>query len=205
MQERHQRNEANMVRSIRQFMNNKAKAYDGKGKILSSSALKGLAKELDIKYDNAGKKGTLYKKLKSIKFPGFSKGGIVSVDDVKNQVINNGDTGLVSVHNGEGILTPLQTTLFGELTEKLPELNQALNLMGNMVDLPSLPTLSDIPTVKSNTTIGDMVFNIDLPNVTNPEEFVKAIQNEPKVQKALRAVTTDRLTGNGRLSVRNII
>lgn len=184
---------------------NKAKAYDGKGKILSSSALKGLAKELDIKYDNAGKKGTLYKKLKSIKFPGFSKGGIISVDDVRNQVINNGDTGLVSVHNGEGILTPLQTTLFGELTEKLPELNQALNLMGNMVDLPSLPTLSDIPTVKSNTTIGDMVFNIDLPNVTNPEEFVKAIQNEPKVQKALRAVTTDRLTGNGRLSVRNII
>lgn len=184
---------------------NKAKAYDGKGKILSSSALKALAKELDIKYDNAGKKGTLYKKLKSIKFPGFSKGGIVSVDDVKNQVINNGDTGLVSVHNGEGILTPLQTTLFGELTEKLPELNQALNLMGNMVELPSLPTLSDIPTVKSNTTIGDMVFNIDLPNVTNPEEFVKAIQNEPKVQKALRAVTTDRLTGNGRLSVRNII
>lgn len=184
---------------------NKAKAYDGKGKVLSSSALKGLARELQIKYDNSGKKGTLYKKLKSIKFPGFSKGGIVSVDDVRNQVINNGDTGLVSVHNGEGILTPLQTTLFGELTEKLPELNQALNLMGNMVDLPSLPTLSDIPTVKSNTTIGDMVFNIDLPNVTNPEEFVKAIQNEPKVQKALRAVTTDRLTGNGRLSVRNII
>ena len=52
---------------------NKAGSYSGKGKVLSSDGLKGLAKKIGVEYDGASKTGKLYKKLKSIKFPGFKK------------------------------------------------------------------------------------------------------------------------------------
>lgn len=103
--------------------NNKSKAYSGKGKILTEAKRKGLAKELGIKdYEGSGKKeGKLAKKLHSIGFPGFKKGGVVSVDDIEKQVHENGDDGIVSVQNGEAILTPKQTDVLQQFTEKLPE------------------------------------------------------------------------------------
>ena len=65
---------------------NTAKSYSGSGKILSEDQLKDLAKKLGVTYDGGGKKKKLYQKLKSIKFPGFKKGGVVSVDDIARQV-----------------------------------------------------------------------------------------------------------------------
>lgn len=83
---------------------NKAGSYSGKGKVLSSDGLKGLAKKIGVEYDGASKTGKLYKKLKSIKFPGFKKGGVVSVEDIEKQVKANGDDGIASVKNGEAVL-----------------------------------------------------------------------------------------------------
>ncbi len=100
---------------------NRSGAYKGNGKILPTNKLKGLAEKLGVAYNGGGKDGRLYKKLKEIKFPGFKKGGIVSVDDIEKQVHDNGDDGIVSVKNGEGILTQKQTEALEKFTEKLPE------------------------------------------------------------------------------------
>ena len=104
--------------------------------MLSSDEMKGLSKKLGVEYDGASKSGKLYQKLKSIKFPGFKKGGLVSVDDIEKQVHDNGDTGLVSVQSGEAVLTPVQTDLFQKFTEKMPDMTQAFD-MSNYVEVPN--------------------------------------------------------------------
>lgn len=103
---------------------NKSGSYSGTGKVLSENELKTLAGKLGVTYDNNKKSGNLYKKLQSIKFPGFKKGGIVSVDDIEKQVHENGDTSLVSVQNGEGILTPEQVEPIQKLVDSVPDINR---------------------------------------------------------------------------------
>ena len=139
--------------------------------------------------------------MQSLNVPGFKKGGIVSVNHIKKQVHDNGDQVLLSANPGEGILTPDQTAQFEKLVDKLPELNYAVDTINRLDKMPDPTNLTPV----GNTTIGDMVFNIDMPNVTNPDEFVKTIQTNQKMQNALRLVTTDRLVGNGKLSVNKIV
>ncbi len=166
-------------------------------KILSSDKMKELAKILGVKNNT----DEIYSKLQSLKVPGFKKGGIVSVDHIKKQVHDNGDKVLLSANPGEAILTPDQTAQFEKLVNKLPELNYTVGSMNNLDKMPNPANLMPV----GNTSIGDMVFNIDMPNVTNPDEFIKAIQTNQKMQKALRLVTTDRIAGNGKLNVNTII
>ena len=122
----------------------------------------------------------------------------------------NGDTSLVSVQNGEGILTPVQTGMFQQFTEKMPEmLEQAVN-MKNLIKIDSpvehLKQLSDMRSM-SNTVNIDMG-GITMNGVNDPQEFadqiVYSVQKYPKVQKAVRSIGVDRLAGSGRLSVNNI-
>ena len=97
---------------------NKGGLYKGKGKVLSSNELKTLARKLLVEYDgDKSKKGALYKKLKSLKIPGFKKGGVVSIDDIEKQVRDNGDDGIVSIKNGEGILTKPETEAVQKLAD----------------------------------------------------------------------------------------
>lgn len=110
---------------------NKGKLYQGKGKVLPSKALKELAKLIGIKYtgDNS-KDGAFYKKLKTLKIPGFKKGGVVSVDDIEEQVRENGDTSLVSVQSGEGILTKEETKAVRKLADNAEEPNKTIMING---------------------------------------------------------------------------
>ena len=194
------------------IFDNKSNAYSGKGRVLNEAKRIGLAKELNIKdYKGSAKEDSkLAKKLKEIHFPGFKKGGVVSVDDIEKQVHENGDTSLVSVQNGEGILTPVQTGMFQQFTEKMPEmLEQAVN-MKNLIKIDSpvehLKQLSDMRSM-SNTVNIDMG-GITMNGVNDPQEFadqiVYSVQKYPKVQKAVRSIGVDRLAGSGRLSVNNI-
>ena len=174
--------------------------YDAYGKkVLSTSNLKKLAELVGVKYNGKTKKGNLYKELHSLKIPGFSKGGVVSVDDLYKQIKSNGDTTLASVKSGEGILTPLQTKQFTSLVSQLPNLNQSV------IDYKALTRNIKSNPASYNNNVGDIILNIDLPNVTNPDEFVKAIQSNQKLQKTLQSVTIDMMNSNStRLGVNRI-
>lgn len=187
---------------------NKAKSYNGTGKVLSSDEMKGLSKKLGVEYDGASKSGKLYQKLKSIKFPGFKKGGVVPVDDIEKQVHNNGDTSLVSVQSGEAVLTPVQTDLFQKFTEKMPEMVQAFD-MSNLVKVPNyVQELQALHPVQRDTgtkaTFGDVHYTFELPNVIDENSFVKTIQSSEKVRRCIKSFTVDRLAGAGRLAYKNI-
>lgn len=174
--------------------------YDEYGKkVLSTSNLKKLAELVGVKYNGKTKKGNLYKELHSLKIPGFSKGGVVSVDDLYKQIKSNGDTTLASVKSGEGILTPLQTKQFTSLVSQLPNLNQSV------IDYKALTRNIKSNPASYNNNVGDIILNIDLPNVTNPDEFVKAIQSSQKLQRTLQSVTIDMMNPNStRLGVNRI-
>jgi hypothetical protein len=167
--------------------------------VLSTSHLKGLAKLLGVKQDgNYKKSGKLAKKLHSIALKGFSKGGVVSVDSLNKQIRANGDDGLASVKNGEAILTPAQTEMFKQFVENmqgnLPQQNHKMS--NNLANLAKV--------IPNNIDYGGVNFNFELNNVTNGDEFIREIQTNQKMQKALRSVTVDEINGGGRLSVNRI-
>ncbi len=178
---------------------NKSNAYKGKGKILSANGLKGLAKELDIKYDNATKTGKLYKKLKSIKFPGFSKGGIVTVDDITKQVHANGDDGIASLQNGEMVIPAEAAPALQNFINNIPELNRILRPLLQMPDDIHMDTLGN-----NNYANIVNIDNISLPNVTNYEEFKSQMfhdmQKDNKFEKMIQDMSTNRIAGVGRLT-----
>lgn len=110
---------------------NRGKLYQGKGKVLPWNSLKELAKLIGVRYTgNNSKDGTFYKKLKTLKIPGFKKGGVVSVDDIEEQVRENGDTSLVSVQGGEGILTKEETRAVKELAENAEKPGKTIMING---------------------------------------------------------------------------
>lgn len=179
---------------------NKSNLYKGKGKVLKHEELIELADLLGVKYDNNKKSGNLYQKLKSIKFPGFKKGGIVSVDDIARQVDANGDDGIASVKNGEGFISAKQMPQIQNLLNKLPEMNQISQTLSNLPDLCCLAA-SDSSRIPSSIAAS---YHFTLENCTNAEDIIRQIQQSKKVQNALRSVTLDRLADGGRLSVRSI-
>ena len=167
--------------------------------VLSTSHLKGLAKLLNVTTDgNYTKSGKLAKKLKSIGLAGFSKGGVVSVDSLNKQIRANGDDGLASVKNGEAILTPAQAEMFKQFVENmqgnLPQQNHKMS--NNLANLAKV--------IPNNIDYGGVNFNFELNNVTNGDEFIREIQTNQKMQKALQSVTVDKINGGGRLSVNRI-
>lgn len=167
--------------------------------VLSTSHLKGLAKLLNVTTDgNYKKSGKLAKKLHSIGLKGFSKGGVVSVDSLNKQIRANGDDGLASVKNGEAILTPAQTEMFKQFVENmqgnLPQQNHKMS--NNFANLAKV--------IPNNIDYGGVNFNFELNNVTNGDEFIREIQTNQKMQKALQSVTVDKINGGGRLSVNRI-
>lgn len=184
---------------------NKAKTYSGTGKILSADELKELAKKLGVTYDNAKKSGNLYKKLKSIKFPGFKKGGIVAADDIKKRVIENGDDGIGSLKVGEAILTPVQTDLFQKFTKMFPDMLDSVSQINKVAELVN--PLEHFGSVSNSRSMNNIVNidNITLPNVTNYQEFkaqmLHDIQTEKKTGMLIRDVAgVNQIAGDGRLS-----
>lgn len=184
---------------------NKAGAYGGKGKILPPAKLEGLAKNLDVTY-NGGKKGqNLYQKLKSIQFPGFKKGGIVSVDDIEKQIRDNGDTSLVSVQDGEAFFTREQTELLKQFAEKIPDI--ILQNPANINDLIPVPAHFRSFETPSGATAGNNVVNIgniSLPNVKDYESFKRDMFHDMQTDKKFEGMMFDmeirKLSNGGCLS-----
>lgn len=174
------------------------------GKVLSTSEMKELASIVGVTYNNAKKSGNLYKKLKSLKITGFSKGGVVPVDDIEKQVKANGDKVLVSANPGEGLLTPVQTELFEKFVGKLPELNQRPDIMpSSLISQPKMPDVQPVANMKVPNNI-EATYNFTLENCTNADDILREIQQNNKIQKALKEVTVNRVLGGSRLGVNKI-
>ena len=173
------------------------------GKCLSDDNQKKLANKLGVSSTDYKKKsGALYQKLHELNVLGFSRGGVISVDSLEKQVKANGDSTLVSGNPGERILTPVQNDLFEKFVGKLPELNQMTNMLQPIVDMPKMTDIQPVQRDISNNINAE--YNFTLENCTNADDIIRQIQQNSKVQKALRAVTTDQLVGSGRLSVNRI-
>ena len=160
---------------------NKAKAYSGSGKILSSDELKELAKKLGVTYDNAKKSGNLYKKLKSIKFPGFKKGGIAKL------VKEKGEDGFTLARNGEGFIAPEHVEPVQKLVDSVPEINKLVEMKQDEPDNDGGIKIGDaiLTPVKSdlfekfNNQFPDMMDSISPVNkiaeLVNPLENLGAV------------------------------
>jgi hypothetical protein len=167
------------------------------GKVLSSSGLAALRSALGV-----SKNSELYDAMVALKksvgdisnVKGFKTGGIAQL------VRSKGEDGIAMVRNGEGLIAPENVSDIQELLKSVPIMNDLTNSLIKLPDYSSLASVNNI----GSTTVGDMVFNIDMNNVTNAEEIINAIQTDQKVQKALRSVTTDRIAGGTRLGVNKI-
>lgn len=168
------------------------------GLVLTNKQMAKLCEYVGVKTSKKyGKTSPLYKKLKSLGVKGFSKGGVVDVDDINKQVKANGDTTLISAKKGERILTPEQNKAF----EKLVDTSLKNTSITSNLNVPNMANL--IKSVPNNIDYGGVTFNFEV-LANNPEDFVRKVQSDPKIQNAIRSVSVDRVNGAGRLSVNRI-
>ena len=137
---------------------------------------------------------------------GFSRGGVIEIANLNKQIRENGDDALVSVKEGERILTPLQNQMFEKfINNGLQDLVDASNILQPLVTIPRLP---DVQPNTANATQVVQIDNLSLPNVTNYEEFkgkmYQDMQNSKKFETYIRSVSTDRTMGGSRLSKNSI-
>ena len=159
--------------------------YDqNSGKVLGDSELRHLATILGVTYNNASSSGNLAKALREIGYPGFSTGGIIR----SSRLPNSGDNALIRVNPDETILTK-------KFTDMLPG---AVDIMSNLNDSLRLPYMGNTTKDMSNT-IGDVHFDIELPNVTDVRSFGDALKNDVNTQRIFTVAIKDLLT-NGKIT-----
>lgn len=181
---------------------NKGKLYKGNGKVLPWDALKELAKLIGVRYTgNNSKDGAFYKKLKSLKIPGFRKGGVVSVDDIEKQVHDNGDTSLVSVQSGEGILTKEETEAVKELADNAGKSDKSVMINGSECTPLSQEDLLKGLIAKSHPDIDPSTINVSM------DDFKNAVKgNQPDIESIVKGnmPNTQYITNNNANNVVNI-
>lgn len=205
---------------------NKAKLYSGSGKVLSTAEMKALAKIAGVKYDNATKKGALYKKFKELGIKGFAAGSRRIPYDQLALTQEKGPE-MITLPDGS-MLTPLKagSKVFDDkMTENLWKISQDENVL-KMFKETALPGRNDglyglakalndslrYGAAEQNTEKIEIHFgDIHLPNVQNPEQFSSeiktvmknTIKNDIGMQKLLEGVTVSKLGRNyNSLSIR---
>ena len=160
--------------------------YEKTGKVLDADGLHGLGKLLGVeKSDGTLDLSVLYKALIQ---SGYSDGGIV-----KKAISVNGDDGLATLKVGEAVLTPVQTTAFTKLAENIVPFN---NLIGDIVERPNIPTVDR--GVGATNTIESINVELNLPNVTDKESFMKMVKSESDVQRMLQNIGFGGVMGSNK-------
>ena len=161
------------------------------GRILSKANRLKLAKMLNI--TDANKDGDITgaeaKKVVELlkQIPGFSSGGIVEVAK------RNGDDGLVTLKVGESVLTPVQTDALMQLGKNLVPLNNFMDI----IQKPNLvPNFANGVNSSSTTTIDSI--NLNIPNVTDKESFIKMFKSEADVRRLFENSIDNRTIGGNR-------
>lgn len=123
----------------------------------------------------------------------FASGGIV---DYKP----SGEDGLVWARNGEGFVQPEDVPPIKELIRTAPKLNEFTNPLLHLSKTPDIT-----PNRPMNTTsIENVQFTFDLPNVQDSRTLLSEIQSNSKIQRAILEVGLGQEHGNGKLAVRRI-
>ncbi len=123
----------------------------------------------------------------------FASGGIV---DYKP----SGEDGLVWARNGEGFVQPEDIPPIKELIRTAPKLNEFTNPLLHLSKTPDIT-----PNRPMNTTsIENVQFTFDLPNVQDSRTLLSEIQSNSKIQRAILEVGLGQEHGNGKLAVRRI-
>lgn len=121
---------------------------------------------------------------------GYAKGGVIS--SFADAIRLNGDKVLVSANPGERILTADQNENFEKFTKALPSL---VNLTDVIKPNVNVPTAID-RNIGGITYGGNNQINIELPNVTNYEDFMRKFQNDPKAEQLVQHMTASALNGS---------
>ena len=146
--------------------------------------------------------------LKALKKVGYSKGGFA--DKINKTVQSNGDDGIITIQKRELVLTQEQTKDYEKFIDNIDTYNDKSNvanaIMQSKVFENLIPVDSNMLNALQSSTPQQISaeFNFNLPNVTDTNSFLKAIQNDNNIQKAIQNVSIGRLGGSGKLSVNRI-
>lgn len=147
-----------------------------------------------------------FKKLISVlKAKGYSKGGVITRNDMDLSALglrtNNGDNKLVTVKEGERILTPVQNQNFEALTKYLQTNPIIPNISENLVSkIPDIQSTS-VPSAYNDYRNVESI-NFTLPNVTNYDEFITKMQHDKKAISFIQDATIGVAMGKNSLKNR---
>lgn len=129
--------------------------------------MKKLAGILGISYNNAGRNGNLYKKLKAVGVKGFASGGIGEV------VKTSGEDGLALVRNKEGFVKPEDVEYIKKLMNVIPDMEKFVKV--------ATPDYSRFVTSDIRQSVGDVHLNlggITMNGVNDPQTFGRQLREE---------------------------
>ena len=130
--------------------------------------------------------------LKSSK---FKTGGIAQV--AKSQ----GEDGWVLARNGEGFIAPENVEQIQKLLDTVPLMNTFTDSIQAGI---SKPIITDMAKNIGNTTsIGDVQFNFELPNVKDSASLLNELKNNNEVQKTIQKIVINPLAGKSLYSVKH--
>ena len=104
----------------------------------------------------------------------------------------NGDKVLISGKPGERMLTEKQNENFEKFTDALPDLVNLTDIIKPNVNIPTAINRN----VGGVTYGGNNQINIELPNVTNYEDFMRKFQSDPKAEQLVQHMTASALNGS---------
>lgn len=149
---------------------------------LSEAGVKSIMTQLGFSRSESHDMDSMYNYMKNI---GFSEGGIAQT--IQNVPGMNGDHGWATLTKGEAVLTPQQAKDFKILAQNLNVLNPAVHMLQHL----SGPNVNAVSPANS-TTIGDVHVTVDLPNVTNYDEFKQKMQSDPKIEQMFKSMIWDK-------------
>ena len=127
--------------------------------------------------------------VKKNQLSGFKDGGIARL------IKGKGEDGIAMVRNGEGLIPPENVSKIQDLIDAVPAASDAMKSISNF---PPNAQIIKIPTTPPSA---EFVFNIDMNSVTNPDEFLRTLKTDKKLQRGIRSFTIDQMYGGGSLGV----
>ena len=133
--------------------------------------------------------------VSSVGVGGFSSGGYVA--ELQKIAMRNGDD-MITVNTlkaGEAVLTEGQLGALSSVVDDASYLYKGLNIPKHMDGLSAIPEQTG---QSISQQFGDL--NIEIDHVEDYNDFVTQLRDDPKFEKMVQAMTTDRLSGKSKLA-----